>query len=241
MTQAAEARTPARVPLALEALILPDAGMARVAKVGRIRGPLLFAMLASILLGGALAVRVDAREVTLKQLEMQGKLASMSDRQIEDAQKSSERIFMVKKVAVGIFEAPFGLLLGGVGLLLLSWFLRGRSKASEVFTVAAYGLLPGAIATLVEAGATWLRPMVSPEGQASVPRTLAALAAAFGHPVIGAAAKVLGAFDVFDLWGAAMMAFGLATAAQLPVRRAVVGTLVAWICYRLVRFVALGA
>jgi hypothetical protein len=38
-----------------------------------------------------------------------------------------------------------------------------------------------------------------------------------------------------------MLAFGLIAAADVPPRRAIVGTLVAWICYRLVRTVALGA
>ena len=241
MTQVAEAgAAPKRVPLAVQALFTPDAGMPRVARIGRVRYALLFAMVCSIGLGAAQAGRVDARAATLQKLETEGKLPSMSDRQIEEAQKASERVYMVKKIGLGIFEAPFLLLVGAAGLYLMSWFLRGRSKGAELFSVAAYGLLPGAIANLFEAGSALLAPMVGPDDPGFVPRTLATLAATFGHPAAGALNKVLGAFDVFDLWAAVMMAFGLATAGNLPVRRAVVGTLVGWLCYRLLRFVAMG-
>ena len=241
MTQVAEAgAAPQRMPLAVAALFLPDAGMPRVARIGRVRYALLFAMVCSIGLGVAQASRVDARASTLQQLEMQGKLPSMSDRQIEEAQKATERVYMVKKIGLGVVEAPFLMLLGAVGLFVMTWFLRGRAKGSEILTIATYGLLPGAIANAFEAGSSLLAPLVKPDAPGFVPRTLAALATAFGQNVSGPAAKVLGAIDVFDLWGAAMVAFGLATAANLPVRRAVIGTLVGWLCYRLVRFVAIG-
>ncbi len=52
-----------RLPAApqLTALVAPDTGMEQVAKVGRVRWPLLFAVLCSLAMGGAEALRVDAR------------------------------------------------------------------------------------------------------------------------------------------------------------------------------------
>ena len=230
-----------RLPGAPLALLFPDVGMARAVRVGRVRGPLLFAMLCSLLLGAALAARVDARDATLQGLDKEQKLATMSDRQIDDAQRTAERGFMVKTLAFGLVQSPGGLLASAMGLFALSWFLRGRSQAPAVFTVASYSLLPTALGNLVEAGAAMLRTSISPQDGPLAPRTLAALYGAIVKPLAeGPAAKVLGAIDVFDLWSAVMLGFGLASAAQLPVRRAVTGTLIAWLCYRLLRFVALG-
>lgn len=243
MTQVAEAGTPKRAPLALQALFMPDQGMQRAARLGRVRWPLLFAVFCSVLFAVAQAARVDARTVTLQQLEQSGRLQQMSDRQIEDESKGAERKFMVKKLAWGAVEAPGELLFSAVGLFALAWFLRGRSKSNEIFTVSAFALLPGAIANLLDAVAAFLSPSISPEGAKGVPRTLAALVALAGKELtpMSAAFKLLSAVDVFALWGAVMLAFGLIAAADLPPRRALVGALVAWICYRLVRTVALGA
>jgi hypothetical protein len=52
--------------------------------------------------------------------------------------------------------------------------------------------------------------------------------------------KLLSAFDVFSFWSALLIGFGLAAAAQLPRRRALTGTLAAWLCVRLVTHVAMG-
>jgi hypothetical protein len=214
--------------------------MSRAARLGRVRWPLLFAVVCSLSLGTAAALRVDAREVTLRQLDNEQKLQTMSDRQIEDAQRGTERAFMVKKIGGGLVQAPVALLLSAVGLFALSWFLRGRSQSGQVFTVAAYALIPNALGNLVEAAATFLRPSIAPDGPPSVPRDLAGIAAAFGRTLEGPAARLLGSLDVFALWGAILLGFGLSTAAQLPLRRALTGTLIAWLCYRLLRFVAMG-
>ena len=52
--------------------------------------------------------------------------------------------------------------------------------------------------------------------------------------------RLLSAFDVFSFWSALLVGFGLAAAAQLPRRRALTGTLAAWLCLRLLTHVAMG-
>jgi hypothetical protein len=231
------------MPLPLQALIAPDQGMARVARIGRVRWVFLAAAICSLALGAAQAARVDARESQLRQLDQQGRLQQMSDRQIDDAQKSAERVFMVKKLAWGAVEPGGELLFSALGLFVLSWFLRGRSKGSELLAVSGYALLPSAVANAVDAAAVVARGSLSPDAPLAVPRTLASVADAFGHHLepMSAAFKLLSVVDVFALWGAVMMAFGLATAAQIPTRRAILGTIALWVGYRLVRTFALGA
>jgi len=107
--------------------------------------------------------------------------------------------------------------------------------------VAAAVLLPGAIANLLD-GFTALRQTSLPAGPAVLaPRDLGAVLASLGHPLSGAALKLAGAFDFFSLWAAVMMAFGIRGGGRTcPPRRALIGTLCAWVCLRLVLKTAMG-
>ena len=229
------------VPPALVALIAPDAGMPRQAKVGGVRLALLVAMACALFSATGAAVRVEARAATLEAAELTGQLTSMSDRQIEDDTHNAERVFLVKRLAWGLTSAPIWLLLTALSTVLLGWFLKGRIVGKAVFPVAAATLLPGAVADLLD-GVDALRhlsvpPLVFTE---RVPRTITQIAAALGHPLVGSLAKVGGAFDLFSLWSALMLGYGVAAAANLPVRRALTGTMVAWLCWRLLTHVATG-
>ena len=115
------------IPAQAVALVMPDVGMERVARLGRVRGPLLFAMACAVLAAAAGIMRVDAKDATLRMLEKQGQLTSSSDRQIDDATKSAERVYMVKRVGGALVAPPVQLGLLCVALLALSWFLRGRT------------------------------------------------------------------------------------------------------------------
>jgi hypothetical protein len=131
------------------------------------------------------------------------------------------------------------LLLGALAIVVLVWFLRGRVKGRGVFPVAAAVLLPGAVANLLD-GITALRHESLPARSAVLaPRNVAAVVAAFGHPLSGAALKLGNVVDFFSLWAAVLMAFGVVAVGEVPTRRALIGTLCAWLCYRLVVAVAL--
>jgi hypothetical protein len=225
-------------PIAL--LFAPDRGMERQARVGRARWYFLFAWLCSILLGAALAVRVDAESSTLRKLEMSGQLQSMSDRQLADQVRNAERVFEVVSVAKGVVRVPLELGLACVALLSLAWFFRGRVKASAVLPVAAATLLPGAIANLLDAVSAFRHAALPPEGVALAPRSLSAVLPLLGRPLVEPWIKLGNAVDFFSLWAAVMMGYGLVAVAQVPRRNALVGTLIGWGCYRLLTHVATG-
>jgi len=227
-------------PPALVALIAPDAGMDRQAKVGKAGLAFLIAFACALFAAFAQSARIDARSATLQKLETAGQLSSMSDRAIEDETRNAERLYQVMRVAWGAVEAPAFLLAGALAVVVLVWFLRGRVKGRGVFPVAAAVLLPGAVANLLD-GITALRQTSLPAGPVTLsPRNLSAIFAAFGNPVSGAALKLCNAVDFFSLWAAVLMAFGIASVGEVPVRRALIGTLSAWLCLRLVVSVAMG-
>jgi hypothetical protein len=223
----------------LFALFAPDLGMEPVARKGRLRWTLGIALVCSLLAGVSATLRVDARDSTLFALEKRGELKAMSDRQVEDAQKSNERTFEVSRLALAAVEPPVSLALSLAGLLALSWFLRGKPQAAPVFAVCGVGLLPGALADLLDAVAALRHDVVPPDAlQHLSPRHLADFAAAVGHPLAGAAAKLGSAIDLYSLWGAVLLGYGLAASASLPVRRALPAALIGWLLFRLLTHVA---
>lgn len=223
-------------PFAL--LFAPDRAMERQARVGRALRLFLFAWLCSLLLGAALAYRVDARSSTLRTLEMSGQLQTMSDRQIADETHKAERVAVVTSVAKGVVSVPLQLGSASVALLSLVWFLRGRVKGSAVVPVAAATLLPGAFANLLDAVSAFRHTALPPDGVPLAPRSLSAVLPFFGHPLMGPWLKLGTALDFFSLWAAVMLAFGVAAVGQIPKRNALTGTLIAWVCYQLLTHVA---
>jgi Yip1 domain len=242
MAEAQMVTTPAKPPgpALLAPLFFTDAAMELVAKQGRVLWPMLIAILCALALGGAEAYRVDAREATLREAEMSGQLKNMSDKQLEDNTKAAERKFIFFRVGWTAVKAPLTWLGSVVGLFALSWFLRGRNLKGAIPAVAAAALLPHALGDLIGAGAALLTQQLSPEHGPLVPRTLGAVLEAAGLSLGMAAGKLLSVVDFFSLWAALLLAFGLGPAANLPRRKAVVATLVAWLLWRLVTQVAFG-
>jgi len=222
-----------RLPAQLVAIVAPDVGMPRVAREGKARWALLFAMLCSLAFAGAQATRVSAREETLQQLEMSGQLKDMSDRQIEEQAKSSEHKFVVKTAAAALFKEPLLCLAYLICLYALSWFLRGRSNGGAIAAVSAAALLPGALRDLLSAGAALMHSTLPTEGPPLVPSTFNQISALLGHPMMGMLAPLGNALDLFSLWAALLFGFGLAAAASLSRTRALAGALVAWTLWRL--------
>lgn len=229
----------ASLPVALFALVAPDAGMERQARSGAAGPALLLAFCCALFSGFAQASRVDARAATLEKLETAGTLKDLSEKQIDDETRGAERLLQVLRVGGGLVEAPLALGLYALSLVVLVWFCGGRLSGSAVLPVAAAALLPGALANLLD-GASALRQAALPPGAQLAPRTLAAAAAALGHPLAGAALKFASGFDFFSLWAAVLLGYGVAAAGGLPARRALLATLAGWVCVQLVIHVALG-
>src|SRR5258708_201631 len=116
------------LPPALLALVAPDAGMDRQARVGTARVAFLVAFACAVLAAFAQAYRVDSREATLKKLEQGGQLQTMSDRQFDDETRNANRLYQVMRIGQGVFEAPVFLGLGSLAVVGLVWFLRGKAK-----------------------------------------------------------------------------------------------------------------
>ncbi len=227
-------------PAALAALIAPGTGMERQARVGKAGLAVAIAMACALFAAFAQSARIDARSATLRKLEQGGQLTTMSDRQIDDETLSAERVYQVKTVAWGVLQAPVFLLLNALAVVVLVWFMRGKVKGRAVFPVAAAALLPGAIANTLDGVSALRQASIPPEGAVLAPRSLAGVIGALWHPLAAPWVKLATAFDFFSLWGAVLIAFGVAAAGDVPTRRALVVTLCAWVCLRLLVAVGMG-
>lgn len=225
---------------ALSLLFASDRAMDLHAKVGRARWFFLVAWLCSLLLGAVLAYRVDARATTLRQLDASGELKNMSDRQIAEATTSAERVAQVSHIAKGVVRVPVQLGMACVAILFLCWFFRGKVKGSAVVPVAAITLAPGAVANLIDAITALRRASIPPDVGSFSPRTLSDALALAGRPLMPPMIKLGNALDFYSLWAAVILAFGIVAVGQVPRRTAVIGTLIAWICVRLLTNVATG-
>ena len=231
---------PRQIPAAFAALVAPETGMERQARTGRAWPAFLVAMACALLAAFAQASRVDATSVTLERLEKDQKLQTMSDKQIEDEALNARRLYQVGRVAKGALEAPAFLLLGGLAVVGMVWLARGKVKGRAVFPVAAAALLPNAIANLLDAIAAFEHPSLPLAGATLAPRTIGQIWMALGHPLEGVALKLGNVVDFYSLWAAIMMAFGIAFAGDVPVRRALWFTLCGWILWRLLLAVGMG-
>lgn len=214
--------------------------MERQARTGGVRLPFLIAFVCALFAAFAQAYRVDSTAPTLKRLEQAGQLQTMSERQIADETRNANRLFQVARVGQGLLEAPLSLGLGSLSVLGLVWFLRGKVKGRAVVPVAAAALVPGAIASLLDGLSALRQAALPPQGATLSPRNLSLVLAALGHPLLPPWVKLGNALDFFSLWGAVLLGYGVAAAGEIPVRRALIATLVGWSCVRLLGSVAMG-
>jgi hypothetical protein len=237
MESEAPVTAPRQIPPALVALVAPEAGMERQAKSGGVRVAFLIAFVASALLAFLQSSRLDLRSDTLAKLDADQKLTTMSDKQVDDEVQSAVRLKQVTTVAGGVLAPPLQLLLIALAVVVLAWFFKGKLKGAAVFPIAAASMLPNAIGNLLDAGAVLSHEAIT-STTTLAPRTLSLALAALGHPLTDTALKLGNALDFFSLWGAILLGYGISNFEGMTKRRALIGTVVAWVCFRLLMQVA---
>lgn len=239
-TEAPAEALPQKRTSSLGVLFASEAAMMQQALAGRARWFFLVAWFCSIVLGAVVAMRIDAQSKTLAMLDMSGQLKSMSDRQIADEVRNAERVAQVTTIAKSAVGTPVQLGLACIALLFLCWFFKGKVRGSAVVPVAATTLIPGAVANVIDVVFALRNASLPPQGAVLGPRTLTAALALLGKPLMGPTVKLGNAVDFFSLWAALIMGYGVFAVGRVPKVRAVIGTLVAWVCYRLLTNVAGG-
>lgn len=198
--------------LPLRALLDPVGAVPRAVQARSWVLPLVLLSVATAASGTAVALRLDAARLVIPQMEMTGELGKASEREIDEKIEQTQRVGIVAGIAKGVFVAPLTLLLIAVALKLTAWLLGRKTPFGALFTTSALAMLPVAVFHLALAAAALRQPALTPKLAVTLlPTSLAALLPD-QPPKLD---RVFQAIEFFNLWAAALLGLGFASAAQL--------------------------
>ncbi|MBI3184882.1 MAG: YIP1 family protein [Myxococcales bacterium] len=196
----------------VSALWDPWDGVSRAVERRRWVLPLLLVSGSVSLSGAAVSLRWDAAPAVARELSGTEEIKQLSEREFAEKVQLRERVRLVAGVAAGVFAMPLGVLGIALALKLSGWLFGARAGFSGCFTAAAVAMLPVALYHFLLTAAA-LRQVGVTDSQlgALIPASLAAVAPAAGQKL----SWVLSAADFFNLWSAALLGLGFASAAGI--------------------------
>jgi hypothetical protein len=217
------------VPVRLAgALILPDRTMPRV--VARERGTaalltvMLFAGIAAFVVGSRLDPTAAVLAQETQMMQMQGKDAEpRSDRDIAETIDKQRTMGQVMLGLSAGFFTPFLAGLLAMGVFAAGRFVGGKPSMPKSFAAASHAMLPMAVKSAAIAVTAWSAQTLSPMEIEKLGKL----------GVVGPLGPLAGV-DLFVVWSVVLLWFGLAAAASITRRRALVTTLVAFAIFMLV-------
>jgi hypothetical protein len=228
---------PAATPRDL--LLSPGAFMPAVADRRLFWPPLVAAMAASILFAAVAVPRIDFERAALDAMDAKEGSAQVTPIERDAALQTARRVGTLAAYAGASLGPWVSALAAAFALWLAFKVVGGRPAFPGTFTVAAWGLAPGAIAALLAMPAVLSRRRIAP---AELDRLLpASLGALLPAGATGPLASLLWSIDLFSLWAVALVAAGMASVAGVSVRRAAVTVAVLWASHVAVLKVALPA
>jgi hypothetical protein len=228
---------PAAAPRDL--LLSPGAFLAGAAARRLFWPPIVAAMVASILFAVVAVPRIDFEKAALDALDAKGAAVQMTPIERDAALLTARRIGTLASYAGAAVGPWVSALVAAFALWLAFKVVGGRPGFPGTFTVASWGLLPGAVGTLLAIPAALSRSRIAPTelGQL-LPAGLGVLLPA---GTTGPLASFLWSVDLFALGSVALVAVGMASVAGVSSRRAAVTVTVLWLSYVAVFRVALPA
>ncbi len=220
-----------------QSLVQPDRAMPQVAESGRFLAALLAATAAAVLLAAVAVPRLDFARAASAALDRRPDAAQLTSHQREEAIATARKVGAVAAFAGALF-GPAAWALGGAIALWLGFKLAGGHPGfRSTFAVASFAQLPGAVHRLLSLPAVLRTGTVDP---VELPRILPSSAGALlPAGASGPGASALFALDLFALWAVALVALGMAQAAQVSRRRAATTTILLWLAWVAVFEVAL--
>ncbi len=215
---------------ALDAIARPEGVMAR-AVTNRKWGIALALVAAATMFGAAaMSARLDARPAALTALEQEGKLHDATDRDIAEATQKEQRLTTAKLLGVALVQPWISAALLTLGIALGAWLVAARLSWGAAWVIACHALLPQAIKNVIAGAAALSRSSLS----LSAARDLVAASAAplFHGPFAHLAAQL----DLFAIWSALLVAFGVAAVARTPRPRCIAIALAGLGCWAALLF-----
>ncbi|HET6921664.1 MAG TPA: YIP1 family protein [Anaeromyxobacteraceae bacterium] len=212
-----------------ETLVHPARAMPQVAESGRFLPALAAATAAALLLAAAAVPRLDFARAAADAFDRSPEAAQKTPHQREEAIATARKFGAVAGYASALL-GPSLMALGAAVALWLGFKIAGGQPAFRAtFAVASFAQLPGALQQLLALPAVLRAHALDP---ALLPRILPSSAGALlPAGATGPGASFLFALDLFGLWAVALVALGMARAAQVSPRRAVATAALLWLAW----------
>jgi hypothetical protein len=219
-------------PLLRPATALPEAAARR-----QFWEPLLIATAAALLFAILAVPRLDFDRAAADALDRAEGSAQMSPHEREEKIATVRRVGTLATYAGAAFGPALVAAAGALGLWLAFRVAGGKPAYAGALTAMAWGLVPGAVESLLSIPALLARSPIDPESAARLlPATLGAFLPA---GTTGPLASLLWSVDLFSLWSVFVVGSGMAGVAGVSRRRALVTVTLLWLSYVAVFKVAL--
>jgi hypothetical protein len=214
---------------AVAVLTAPRRGLDLVVARRRSLVAILIATVASLLFAAAAVPRLDFQKAANRQLELVPATAEMTPFQREEAVEQARKVGSIALYASSAFAPALSALVAAF-FLWLAFKVAGTSPPFKgTLAVAAHGLLPSLLSSLLLLPAIFMNAPVDPETLTRLlPSNLAALLPAQASPVAVAAAA---SFDLFSLWSLALVVLGMTRLSGASTRRALVVVGLLWLAH----------
>jgi hypothetical protein len=134
-----------------------------------------------------------------------------TDREVEEQiQKQTDVTSMMLKLKAGFKPAFWHVLINGVFLFVVAWFVGGHPKLRRTASAVAHATLPIAVQFVIAGSVALASPRVGPEEIGSL-ATFGALSPSLPEPY----ARIFTGVDAFTLWSEGLLWLGFAEAAQI--------------------------
>jgi len=220
-------------------LLAPATFLPRAAERRHFWPAMVAAMVAALALSVAAVPRIDFEKAAVDALDAREGAAQITPSEREATLTTARRVGALAAYA-GSAAGPW---LSALGMAIALWLafkvVGGHPGFPGTFTVAAWGLVPGAAQNVLAIPAVLARPRFLPDELGRIlPSGLGAL---LPWGTTGPLASMLWSLDLFALWSVVLVAAGMAPVAGVSRRRAAITVVVLWLSFVAVFRVALPA
>jgi hypothetical protein len=218
-------------------LFHPTTQLPRAAEQRHYWVPLLLATAAALLFSIVAVPRIDFEKAAADALDRSEGAAQMTPHDREVKLEQGRKVGALAAYTGAAFGTGLSAVLAALGIWLAFRVVGNKPGFAQTFTVACWGLVPGAIEAVLSVPALLMRGTIPVEQLASIlPGNLGVLLPA---GLTGPLASFLGAMNLFSIWSVWIVAAGMAGVAHVSIRRALVTMVVLWLSYVAVFQVAL--
>ena len=186
--------------------------------------PLFILILCVSASGTAFSLRWDASPAVIQELQMSGKLGSMTETEISEEIQTATRKALVGGIAKGLFVMPLLALVLAAALWVLGWLFETPAPFGRLMSAASLALLPIALYHLIfTLCALAQHSMSAARVEELVPSSLAVL-----QGLTPKVQKLLRGVDFFNLWSVGLLSLGFSSATGMRRSRALVLFFVAY-------------